>query len=66
MFNLQPEWSHYGFDGQSAGFFVDPGAGECLQSLHNHRIPEQKFRTVFFIGLIALGSYMMLHQFGWI
>ena len=25
------------------------------------RIPEQKFRTVFFIGLIALGSYMMLH-----
>ena len=29
-------------------------------------IPEQKFRTVFFIGLIALGSYMMLHQFGWI
>lgn len=31
-----------------------------------YRIPEQKFRTVFFIGLIALGSYMMLHQFGWI
>jgi len=30
------------------------------------RIPEQKFRTVFFIGLIALGSYMMLHQFGWV
>lgn len=31
-----------------------------------YRIPEQKFRTVFFIGLMALGSYMMLHQFGWI
>src|SRR5690606_23134592 len=30
------------------------------------RIPEQTFRTVFFIGLIALGSYMVLHQFGWI
>jgi len=31
-----------------------------------YRIPEQKFRTVFFIGLMVLGSYMMLHQFGWI
>ncbi|MCL6234446.1 sulfite exporter TauE/SafE family protein, partial [Acinetobacter sp. ANC 5579] len=29
-----------------------------------YRIPEQKFRKVFFIGLIALGGYMMLHQFG--
>ena len=28
-----------------------------------YRIPEQKFRKVFFVGLIALGSYMMLHQF---
>lgn len=31
-----------------------------------YRISEQKFRTVFFIGLMVLGSYMMLHQFGWI
>ena len=31
-----------------------------------YRIPEQKFRKVFFAGLIALGGYMMLHQFGWI
>ncbi|MCW8039073.1 MULTISPECIES: sulfite exporter TauE/SafE family protein [Acinetobacter] len=31
-----------------------------------YRIPEQKFRKVFFAGLITLGGYMMLHQFGWI
>ncbi|WP_334136525.1 sulfite exporter TauE/SafE family protein [Acinetobacter schindleri] len=40
--------------------------GMWLGKKIRYRIPEQKFRTVFFIGLIALGSYMMLHQFGWI
>lgn len=30
-----------------------------------YRIPEQKFRTVFFIGLVTLGSYMIVHQMGW-
>ncbi len=30
------------------------------------RIPEQTFRSIFFMGLIALGSYMLLHQLGWI
>ena len=40
--------------------------GMWLGKKIRYRIPEQKFRTVFFIGLIALGSYMILHQFGWI
>ena len=40
--------------------------GMWLGKKIRYRIPEQKFRTVFFIGLIALGSYMTLHQFGWI
>ena len=30
------------------------------------RIPEQKFRTVFFAGLIVFGLYMMLHSLGWV
>jgi len=29
-----------------------------------YRMPEQKFRKIFFIGLIGLGSYSVLHQFG--
>lgn len=29
-----------------------------------YRIPEQKFRTIFFAGLMLLGSYMVLHQLG--
>ncbi|ANF82929.1 hypothetical protein A3K93_12490 [Acinetobacter sp. NCu2D-2] len=31
-----------------------------------YRIPEQKFRKIFFVGLIALGLYMIAHQVGWI
>lgn len=27
-----------------------------------HRIPEQKFRQLFFVGLVLFGSYMVLHQ----
>lgn len=29
-----------------------------------YRIPEQKFRKLFFLGLILFGSYMVLHQLG--
>lgn len=29
-----------------------------------YRIPEQKFRKIFFVGLICFGSYSVLHQFG--
>jgi uncharacterized membrane protein YfcA len=29
-----------------------------------HRIPEQKFRKVFFCGLVIFGLYSVLHQFG--
>ncbi len=29
-----------------------------------HRIPEQKFRKVFFCGLMIFGLYSVLHQFG--
>ena len=29
-----------------------------------YRIPEQKFRKVFFCGLVVFGSYSVLHQFG--
>jgi len=31
-----------------------------------YQISEQKFRKVFFIGLVLFGSYMMLHQLGWL
>ena len=31
-----------------------------------YRIPEQKFRKVFFLGLIIFGMYSVTHQFGWI
>ena len=29
-----------------------------------YRIPEQKFRKLFFLGLVLFGSYMVLHQLG--
>lgn len=29
-----------------------------------YRIPEQKFRKVFFVGLVCFGGYSVLHQFG--
>ncbi|OTG64308.1 sulfite exporter TauE/SafE family protein [Acinetobacter silvestris] len=29
-----------------------------------YRISEQKFRKIFFIGLVNFGAYMVLHQFG--
>lgn len=29
-----------------------------------YRIPEQKFRKVFFFGLVMFGMYSVLHQFG--
>ncbi|OTG85099.1 sulfite exporter TauE/SafE family protein [Acinetobacter sp. ANC 4648] len=29
-----------------------------------YRIPEQKFRKMFFLGLVVFGVYMVLHQFG--
>ena len=31
-----------------------------------YRIPEQKFRKVFFAGLVIFGLYMVLHQWGWL
>lgn len=31
-----------------------------------YRIPEQRFRQVFFCGLVIFGGYMVLHQFSWI
>lgn len=35
--------------------------GMWLGTKIRYRISEQKFRQVFFVGLIALGSYMVLH-----
>ncbi|OTG86807.1 hypothetical protein B9T31_06650 [Acinetobacter sp. ANC 4558] len=35
--------------------------GMWLGTKLRYKIPEQKFRKVFFFGLIALGSYMILH-----
>lgn len=29
-----------------------------------YRIPEQRFRKLFFLGLVLFGSYMVLHQLG--
>lgn len=31
-----------------------------------YRIPEQKFRKVFFAGLVVFGTYMVVHQWGWL
>ena len=38
--------------------------GMWLGTKLRYRIPEQKFRKVFFGGLVVLGGYMVLHQFG--
>ena len=38
--------------------------GMWLGTKIRYRIPEQKFRKVFFCGLIIFGGYMVLHQFG--
>ena len=38
--------------------------GMWLGTKIRYRISEQKFRKVFFAGLIIFGLYMVLHQFG--
>ena len=38
--------------------------GMWLGTKIRYRIPEQKFRKVFFYGLVIFGGYMVLHQFG--
>lgn len=38
--------------------------GMWLGTKIRYRIPEQKFRKVFFGGLVIFGGYMVLHQFG--
>lgn len=38
--------------------------GMWLGTKLRYRIPEQKFRKVFFCGLVIFGGYMVLHQFG--
>jgi uncharacterized protein len=38
--------------------------GMWLGTKIRYRIPEQKFRKVFFSGLVIFGGYMVLHQFG--
>lgn len=40
--------------------------GMWLGTKIRYRIPEQKFRKVFFAGLVIFGSYMVLHQMGWL
>lgn len=40
--------------------------GMWLGTKIRYRIPEQKFKKVFFAGLVIFGSYMVLHQFGWL
>ena len=40
--------------------------GMWLGTKIRYQISEQKFRKVFFIGLVLFGSYMMLHQLGWL
>ena len=40
--------------------------GMWLGTKIRYRIPEQKFRKVFFCGLVIFGGYMVLHQFGMI
>lgn len=39
--------------------------GMWLGTQIRHRISEQKFRKVFFAGLVIFGGYMVMHQFGW-
>ena len=50
----------------SATALIPALIGMWLGKKIRYRIPEQRFRTVFFIGLIALGSYMVMHQLAWI
>ena len=38
--------------------------GMWLGTKIRYRISEQKFRKVFFFGLVIFGSYMLVHQFG--
>lgn len=38
--------------------------GMWLGTKIRYRIPEQKFRKVFFCGLVIFGGYTVLHQFG--
>ncbi len=38
--------------------------GMWLGTKIRYRIPEQKFRKVFFCGLVIFGMYSVLHQFG--
>ena len=38
--------------------------GMWLGTKIRYRIPEQKFRKVFFCSLVVFGGYMLLHQFG--
>lgn len=38
--------------------------GMWLGTKIRYRIPEQKFRKVFFCGLVIFGGYMVLHHFG--
>lgn len=40
--------------------------GMWLGTKIRYRISEQKFRKVFFVGLVIFGSYMVSHQWGWI
>lgn len=40
--------------------------GMWLGTKIRYHIPEQKFRKVFFAGLVIFGLYMVLHQFGFI
>lgn len=40
--------------------------GMWLGKKIRYRISEQKFRKLFFWGLVVFGSYMVLHQYGYI
>ena len=40
--------------------------GMWLGTKIRYRIPEQKFKKVFFAGLVIFGGYMVAHQFGWL
>ncbi len=40
--------------------------GMWLGTKIRYRISEQKFRKVFFAGLVIFGSYMVIHQWGWV
>jgi uncharacterized protein len=40
--------------------------GMWLGKKIRYRIAEQRFRSVFFIGLMVLGSYMVMHRLAWI